>query len=62
MTSEIKKHKIETPKQRQNRHKAMEAIKVLNSIKEDFTQYPKEMNYFYDLYEVNKFGKSSDCS
>ncbi len=51
MTSEMKKHKIETPKQRQNRHKAMEAIKVLNSIKEDFTQYPKEMNYFYDLYE-----------
>lgn len=51
MTKEIKKHKIETPKQRQNRHKAMEAITVLNTIKEDFTQHPETMNYFYDLYE-----------
>ncbi len=51
MTKDMKKHKIETPKERQNRHKAMEAIKVLNSIKEDFTQPPKSMDYFYDLYE-----------
>lgn len=51
MINEIKKHKIETPKQRQNRHKAMEAIKVLNTIKEDFTQHPDAMNYFYNLCE-----------
>ena len=51
MTKEMQKHKIETPKQRQNRHKAMEAITVLNTIKEDFTQHPEAMNYFYDLYE-----------
>ena len=51
MIRDMKKHKIETPKQRQNRHKAMEAIKVLNTIKEDFSQPPEAMNYFYNLYE-----------
>lgn len=51
MTQKTAQHKIETPKQRQNRHKAMEAMKVLNTIKEDFTEHPKAMNYFYDLYE-----------
>jgi benzoyl-CoA reductase/2-hydroxyglutaryl-CoA dehydratase subunit BcrC/BadD/HgdB len=51
MTKDMKRHKIENPKQRQNRHKAMEAIKVLNTIREDFTQYPEAMEYFYDLFE-----------
>lgn len=45
------KSKIETPKQRQNRHKAMEAATVLNKIKHDFKVPPKAMDYFYDLYE-----------
>jgi benzoyl-CoA reductase/2-hydroxyglutaryl-CoA dehydratase subunit BcrC/BadD/HgdB len=44
-------HKIESPKDRQNRHKAMEAIKLLNSIKEDFKSPVKSMDYFYDLFE-----------
>ncbi|MEJ5168270.1 MAG: 2-hydroxyacyl-CoA dehydratase, partial [Arcobacteraceae bacterium] len=47
----INNHKIESPKDRQNRHKAMEAIKLLNSIKEDFKHPIKSMNYFYDLFE-----------
>lgn len=50
MTDNIK-HTIETPKQKQNRHKAMEAMKVLNMIKEEFKEPPKAMNYFYDLFE-----------
>lgn len=44
-------HKIETPKERQNRHKAMEAAAVLEKIKHDFKERPKAMDYFYDLYE-----------
>lgn len=47
----INNHKIESPKDRQNRHKAMEAIKLLNSIKEDFKHPIKSMDYFYDLFE-----------
>ena len=42
---------IETPKQRQNRHKAMEAMKVLNTIKEDFPRPLDSMDYFYTLFE-----------
>jgi len=47
------KHKrpIESPKERQNRHKAMEAVKVLETVKFDFKEPPKAMDYFYDLYE-----------
>ena len=44
-------HNIETPKERQNRHKAMEAVKVLNTIKEEFKEPPHAMGYFYDLFE-----------
>ncbi len=44
-------HTIETPKERQNRHKAMEAIAVLNSLKEDFKSPIQSMGYFYDLFE-----------
>lgn len=52
MPNNIKiKRKIENPKEKQNRHKAMEAIKVLNMIKEEFKEPPKAMNYFYDLLE-----------
>mgnify|MGYP000915260802 CR=1 FL=1 len=47
----INNHKIESPKDRQNRHKAMEAVKLLNSIKEDFKHPIKSMDYFYDLFE-----------
>ncbi len=50
MTS-IQEHKIETPNEKQNRHKAMEAIKVLNTLKEEFKTPPKAMNYFYNLFE-----------
>lgn len=45
------KHKIENSKEKQNRHKAMEAIKVINSLKEDFKSPIESMNYFYELFE-----------
>lgn len=44
-------HIIETPQQRQNRHKAMEAVHVLNALKEDFKSPIESMGYFYDLFE-----------
>lgn len=44
-------HEIESPKERQNRHKSMEAIKLINSLKEDFKAPLKSMDYFYDLFE-----------
>lgn len=44
-------HTIETSAERQNRHKAMEAIAVLNSLKEDFKSPIRSMGYFYDLFE-----------
>ena len=50
MTNNIKPA-LETPRQKQNRHKAMEAVKVLNAIKQEFKEPPKAMNYFYDLFE-----------
>jgi benzoyl-CoA reductase/2-hydroxyglutaryl-CoA dehydratase subunit BcrC/BadD/HgdB len=43
--------KIESPIEKQNRHKAMEAIKLLNSLREDFKEPLKSMHYFYDLFE-----------
>ncbi len=45
------KRKIETPKEKQNRHKAMEAVAMLDKIRHDFNEPPKSMEYFYDLYE-----------
>lgn len=45
------KRKIETPKERQNRHKAMEAVALLEKIKHEFKEPPKAMGYFYNLYE-----------
>ena len=51
MIKDVKRTKIETPKERQNRHKAMEAAMVLDKIKHDFKEPPKAMDYFYDLYE-----------
>ena len=50
MTNNIKPA-LETPRQKQNRHKAMEAVKVLNAIKQEFKEPPKAMNYFYDLFD-----------
>jgi benzoyl-CoA reductase/2-hydroxyglutaryl-CoA dehydratase subunit BcrC/BadD/HgdB len=44
-------HKIESPKQKQNRHKAMEAISVINTMKEGFKNPLLSMNAFYELYE-----------
>lgn len=44
-------HTIESPSQRQNRHKAMEAQRILDVLKEDFKAPIKSMEYFYDLYE-----------
>jgi benzoyl-CoA reductase/2-hydroxyglutaryl-CoA dehydratase subunit BcrC/BadD/HgdB len=49
--SKVQHHHIETPKERQNRHKAMEAIKVLNSLREDFKTPLESMEYFYKLFE-----------
>jgi len=46
-----KEYKIETPKEKQNRHKAMEAITILEKLKNDFKEPPKAMDYFYNLYE-----------
>jgi len=51
MTKRVREHKIETPKEKQNRHKAMEAIALLEKIKHDFKEPPKAMDYFYTLYE-----------
>jgi len=47
----LQSHAIETPNEKQNRHKAMEAIKVLNTLKEGFKAPPKAMDYFYNLFE-----------
>ena len=44
-------HTIETPQQKQNRHKAMEAIKLLNTLREDFKNPIDSMEYFYKLFE-----------
>ena len=46
-----REYKIETPKEKQNRHKAMEAVAMLEKIKHDFKEPPKAMEYFYNLYE-----------
>ncbi len=51
MTKRVREHKLETPKEKQNRHKAMEAIALLEKIKHDFKEPPKAMDYFYNLYE-----------
>jgi benzoyl-CoA reductase/2-hydroxyglutaryl-CoA dehydratase subunit BcrC/BadD/HgdB len=51
MTKDMREHKIETPKEKQNRHKAMEAISVLDKIKHEFKEPPKSMDYFYNLFE-----------
>ena len=45
------KRKIENPKERQNRHKAMECVAVLEKLKNDFDIKLDSMNYFYDLCE-----------
>jgi benzoyl-CoA reductase/2-hydroxyglutaryl-CoA dehydratase subunit BcrC/BadD/HgdB len=49
--SRLEEQKIETPKERQSRHKAMEAITVLNTLREGFRTPPKAMEYFYNLFE-----------
>lgn len=49
--SKLQERKIETPNEKQNRHKAMEAVKVLNTLKEGFKTPPKAMDYFYTLFE-----------
>ncbi|QHG92094.1 2-hydroxyacyl-CoA dehydratase [Sulfurimonas sp. CVO] len=44
-------HKIETPHEKQNRHKAMEAIKVINILKDEFKNPMESMEYFYTLFD-----------
>ena len=44
-------HKIESPKQKQNRHKAMEAMSVINAMKDEFKNPLSSMDSFYKLYE-----------
>ena len=47
----MRNRKIETPKEKQNRHKAMESVAVLDKIRHDFDTHLEKMDYFYDLYE-----------
>lgn len=47
----VRAHAIETPKERQNRHKAMEALKVLETFRYEIKNPLKAMDYFYDLYQ-----------
>ncbi len=49
--SNLIKREIESPNERQNRHKAMEAITVLNALREGFKTPPQSMEYFYNLFE-----------
>jgi hypothetical protein len=49
--SNLIKREIESPNERQNRHKAMEAIKVLNDLREGFKVPPQSMEYFYTLFD-----------
>ena len=51
MNTKPAEHRIELPQERQNRHKAMEAVTVLNALREDFKAPPEGMSYFYDLFE-----------
>ncbi len=53
------KRKIETPLQRQNRHKAMECVAVLDKLKNDFDIKLDAMGYFYDLCEKVYIKKES---
>jgi len=41
---------VETPQERQGRHKAMEAVKVLDTLREDALNPSEAMAYFYDLH------------
>ncbi|WP_345969322.1 double-cubane-cluster-containing anaerobic reductase [Sulfurimonas sp. HSL1-6] len=43
-------HTIETPRERQGRHKAMEAVKVLDTLREYAVNPPEAMAYFYELH------------
>ena len=43
-------HTIESPAERQGRHKAMEAVKVLDTLRENALNPSGEMGYFYDLH------------
>ncbi len=51
MTKSINKRTIETPKEKQNRHKAMEAMAVLEKINMSLKSLQKAMDYFYNLFE-----------
>jgi len=43
-------HTIETPRERQGRHKAMEAVKVLDTLREYAVNPSEAMEYFYELH------------
>ncbi len=43
-------HSIENASQRQGRHKAMEAVKVLDALRENALHPSEAMEYFYDLH------------
>jgi len=45
------KRNIETIKQRQDRHKAMESASLLDKLKNDFEIKLEKMDYFYNLFE-----------
>ena len=44
-------HHIESPRERQSRHKAMEALKVLDTLRFETKNPPESMAYFYDLHQ-----------
>ena len=46
-----RKKKIEDPKTRHRRHEAMEAVKVLESLRNDFRSSLESMEYFYELFD-----------
>ncbi len=52
MTTEtkIEFREIEDSQQRHVRHQGMEAMQVLDVIEKDFSENPKAMQYFYDLF------------
>ncbi len=50
MTIETEQREIEGSQQRHVRHQGMEAMQVLDVIEKDFSENPKAMQYFYDLF------------
>lgn len=50
MTTETEQREIEDSTQRHSRHQGMEAMQVLDIVEQGFSENPKAMQYFYDLF------------